>query len=299
MNKNLINGFLAYFLWGLFPIYWRRLQQVPAPEILAYRIVGSLIFVAFLLLIMRKWSWIKELTWKKVSYYGMTSLFISLNWLVYIWAVNNNQVVEASLGYYINPLVNVLLGTIFLHEKLRQKQKIAILIAFLGVAFLTYQYGKLPWVSLILAVSFAMYGLLKKKASLGGIESFSLESFILSFPALGFILFLVQRGESSWGTLGSEADLLLLGAGVATGLPLVLYNLAAKNLTLTTLGMLQYISPTLQLLIGLLVFKEAFPMDKLFGFIIIWSALIIYTLELIHHNNQTKLKSLRAHCIRV
>lgn len=289
MNKNLINGVLAFGLWGLFPIYWRRLQEVPAPEILAYRIVGSLIFVAFLLIVLRKWNWIKELSFKQFSYYGLTSIFITINWLVYIWAVNNNQVVEASLGYYINPLVNVVLGTIFLHEKLRQKQKIAIFIALIGVAFLTYKYGKLPWVSLILALSFSIYGLLKKKAKLGGIESFSLETFILSFPALAFILFLMQRGQSSWGNISLETNLLLLGAGVATGLPLVLYNLAAKKLMLTTLGMLQYISPTLQLLIGLLVFREAFPMDKLLGFIIIWIALIVYTFELIHHNNQQKL----------
>lgn len=290
MTTNLINGILAFVLWGLFPIYWRALQEVPAPEILAYRIVGSLFFVAFLLVIMNKWAWLKELTFKKFNYYGLTSIFITINWLVYIWAVNNDQVVEASLGYYINPLTNVLLGTIFLQEKLRKMQKLAILIALIGVAFLTYKYGKLPWVSLILATSFAVYGLLKKKAHLGGIESFSLETFILSFPALGFIFFLMQKGQSSWGQLGLEADLLLLGAGIATGLPLILFNLAAKKLTLTTLGMLQYISPTFQLLIGLLVFKEAFPMDKFLGFVIIWTALIIYTAELVHYNNSKRQK---------
>ena len=288
MTKNLITGMLAFILWGLFPIYWRALQQVPAPEILAYRIVGSLFFVAFLLIIMNKWSWLKELTFKRFSYYGLTSIFISVNWLVYIWAVNNDQVVEASLGYYINPLMNVLLGTIFLKEGLRKMQKVAIFIALLGVAFLTYKYGKLPWVSLVLATSFSIYGLLKKKSDLGGIESFSLETFILSFPAFGFILLLMQRGQSSWGEFGLVSDLLLLGAGVATGLPLVLYNLAAKKLTLTTLGMLQYISPTFQLVIGILVFKEAFPMDKLLGFIIIWAALIIYTAELVHFNNRKR-----------
>ena len=290
MNKNLVNGILAFVLWGLFPIYWRGLQAVAAPEILAYIIVGSLFFVAFLLIITKKWKWLKDLTFKKFSYYGLSSVFISTNWLVYIWAVNNNQVVEASLGYYINPLMNVLLGTIFLHENLRQKQKIAIFIALLGVSFLTYKYGKLPWVSLVLALSFAMYGLLKKKSNLGGIESFSLETFILSFPAFGFILLLMQKGESSLGHIDLETDLLLLGAGIATGLPLVLYNLAAKKLTLTTLGMLQYVSPTFQLLIGLLVFKEAFPMDKLLGFIIIWIALLIYTIELVYNNNQKKIE---------
>lgn len=288
MDKNLIKGVLAFILWGLFPIYWRRLQVVPAPEILAYRIVGSLFFVAFLMIVLKKWEWLKELSFKQFSYYGLTSIFISINWLVYIWAVNNNQVVEASLGYYINPLTNVLLGTIFLHEKLRKQQKIAILIALIGVAFLTYKYGKLPWVSLVLALSFAMYGLLKKKSKLGGIESFSLETFILSFPAFSFILMLMLRGDSSMGKFNLETDLLLLGAGIATGLPLVLYNIAAKKLTLTTLGMLQYVSPTFQLIIGLLVFKEAFPMDKLLGFIIIWIALIIYTAELIKFNNSKR-----------
>ncbi len=292
MTSNLINGLLAFVLWGLFPIYWRALQAVPAPEILAYRIVGSLFFVFFLLVILNKWTWLKKLTFKKFSFYGLTSIFISINWLVYIWAVNNDQVVEASLGYYINPLTNVLLGRIFLKEKLRSMQKLAIFIALLGVTFLTYKYGKLPWVSLILAISFAVYGLLKKKSDLGGVESFSLESLILSFPALAFIIFLINQGSSSWGKLGLQADLLLLGAGVATGLPLVLFNLAAKKLTLTSLGMLQYIAPTFQLLIGLLVFKEPFPMDKLIGFIIIWLALIIYTSELIHHNNNERKKIL-------
>ncbi len=288
MDKNLIKGVLAFILWGLFPIYWRRLQVVPAPEILAYRIVGSLFFVALLMIVLKKWKWLKDLSFKQFSYYGLTSIFISINWLVYIWAVNNNQVVEASLGYYINPLANVLLGTLFLHEKLRNQQKIAILIALIGVAFLTYKYGKLPWVSLVLALSFAMYGLLKKKSKLGGIESFSLETFILSFPAFGFISMLMLRGDSSMGKYNLETDLLLLGAGIATGLPLVLYNLAAKKLTLTTLGMLQYVSPTFQLIIGLIVFKEAFPMDKLLGFLIIWIALIVYTAELIKFNNSKR-----------
>lgn len=289
MTSSLITGLLAFVLWGLFPIYWRALQAVPAPEILAYRIVGSLFFVIFLLAVMKKWTWIKELTYKKLAFYGLTSIFISINWLVYIWAVNNDQVVEASLGYYINPLTNVFLGTIFLQEKLRPMQKLAIFIALIGVAFLTYKYGKLPWVSLILAISFAVYGLLKKKSDLGGIESFSLESLILSLPAFIFILFLFNQGNSSWGKLGLASDLLLLGAGTATALPLVLFNLAAKKLTLTSLGMLQYIAPTLQLLIGLLVFKETFPMDKLIGFVIIWLALIIYTSELVYYNNQKKL----------
>lgn len=288
MNKSLINGFLAYVLWGLFPIYWRALQQVPAPEILAYRIVGSLAFVAILLLIINKWEWLTELTFKRFSFYGLSAFFITVNWLVYIWAVNNDQVVEASLGYYINPLVNVLLGALFLKERLRNVQRVSILIALVGVAFLTYKYGKIPWVSLILAVSFATYGLLKKKSNLGGIESFSLETLILSLPALAYLLMLAQTNQSSWGGVGTSSHLLLLGAGIATGLPLVLYNLAAEKLTLTTLGMLQYVSPTLQLLIGLLVFKEGFPMDKLLGFVIIWLALIVYTTELIIHNKRDR-----------
>ncbi len=286
MTTNLINGILAFVLWGLFPIYWRALQEVAALEIFAYRIVGSLIFIVFLLMIIKSGTWIKELTFKRFSYYGLTSLFISTNWLVYIWAVNNNQVLEASLGYYINPLMNALLGRLFLKEKLRSLQKLAILTALCGVAFLTYKYGKLPWVSLVLATSFSIYGLLKKKSKLGGIQSFSLESFILSFPALAYIVWLISQNRSSLGTISIEVDLLLLGAGIVTGVPLVLFNLAAQKLTLTTLGMLQYISPTFQLLIGLLVFKEAFPMDKLVGFIIIWFALIIYTFELISFNNR-------------
>jgi chloramphenicol-sensitive protein RarD len=289
MNKGLIFGMLAFLFWGSFPIYWRGLHAVPAMEILAYRITGSLIFVLALLLISKNTKWIKSLTLKEVGYYGITSIFISINWLVYIWAVNHDQVVEASLGYYINPLVNVLLAEIFLKERLRSVQRIAIIIACCGVAYLTYKYGQLPWVSVVLAFSFAFYGLLKKKAKLGGIESFSLESLILSIPATIYIIYLFITGSSSFGAFGSKADLLLLGAGVATGLPLIFYNLAAKKITLTTIGMLQYFSPTLQLLIGVFVFKEAFPMDKILGFIIIWLALVIYTAELISFNRKKKL----------
>ncbi len=289
MNIGLIQGFLAFLCWGLFPVYWRELQAVPAMEILAYRIAGSLLFVTMILLISRNLKWIKKLSKKQISYYFITSVFISINWLVYIWAVNNDQVVEASLGYYINPLVNVLLAEIFLKERLRIAQRIAILTAFIGVSFLTYKYGKLPWVSVVLACSFAVYGLLKKKAKLGGLESFSLESLILSFPALGYIIFLIFTKQSSFGTIDVKTNLLLLGAGLATGLPLILYNLATKKITLTTIGMLQYFSPTLQLLIGIYIFKEAFPMDKLLGFVIIWIALIVYTSELIYFNKK-KLK---------
>ncbi len=290
MNIGLIQGFLAFLCWGLFPVYWRELQAVPAMEILAYRIAGSLLFVTMILLISRNLKWIKKLSKKQISYYFITSVFISINWLVYIWAVNNDQVVEASLGYYINPLVNVLLAEIFLKERLRIAQRIAILTAFIGVSFLTYKYGKLPWVSVVLACSFAVYGLLKKKAKLGGLESFSLESLILSFPALGYIIFLIFTKQSSFGTIDVKTNLLLLGAGLATGLPLILYNLATKKITLTTIGMLQYFSPTLQLLIGIYIFKEAFPMDKLLGFVIIWIALLIYTSELIYFNSRKKLK---------
>ncbi|MFA7057379.1 MAG: EamA family transporter RarD [Candidatus Cloacimonadales bacterium] len=288
MNKSLVYGFLAYCFWGLFPLYWRGLQQVPALEILAYRIVGSLAFVGLLLLIINKWKWLKELTFKRFSYYGLSATFITINWLVYIWAVNNGKIVEASLGYYINPLVNVSLGAIFLKEKLRGVQKVSIVVALLGVAFLTYKYGKLPWLSLTLAISFAVYGLLKKKSDLGGIESFSLETLILSLPALAYILFLSHTNQSSWGQFGLNANLLLLGAGIATGLPLVMYNLAAEKLTLTTIGMLQYISPTIQLFIGLAIFKEAFPKEQFWGFIIIWTSLIIYTTELIVHNKRAR-----------
>ena len=288
MNKGLMYGFLAFLLWGSFPIYWRELKSVPPMEILAYRIAGSMIFVILLLVVTKNLKWIKSLTLKDFGFYGLTSIFISINWLVYIWAVNHDQVVESSLGYYINPLVNVLLAEIFLKERLRSVQRVAIAVAFCGVAYLTYLYGTLPWVSVVLAFSFAFYGLLKKKGDLGGIESFSLETVILSVPAIGYILYLFSKSQSSFGTISSKSDLLLLGAGVATGLPLIFYNLSAKKVTLTTIGMLQYFSPTLQLLIGVYVFKEAFPMDKILGFIIIWVALIIYTTELFVFNKKKK-----------
>ncbi|OQY39527.1 MAG: hypothetical protein B6226_01655 [Candidatus Cloacimonetes bacterium 4572_65] len=290
MNRGVIIGILAYILWGLSPIYWRGLQQLPALEILSFRMVGSLFFAALILVVLKRWSWLKKISAKQFSYYGLTSIFVTINWLVYIWSVNNNQVVEASLGYYMNPLVNVLLGELFLKERLRNGQRFAVFIAMLGVAFLTFKYGKLPWVSIVLAFSFAIYGLLKKRSKLGGLESFSLETVILSIPAGLYILYLTSQGASSFGAVNIRVDMLLIGAGVITGLPLILFNIAAEKLTLTTLGMLQYLSPTLQLLIGVFVFKEVFPMDKLLGFVIIWFALLLYTSELIVFNKRKSQK---------
>lgn len=288
MNSGLILGISCYIMWGLFPLYWYYLSGVPSLEILGYRIVGALAFIVFILAVTKKWKWIKDLTWKQVRFYMITSVFITINWLVYIWSVTHKQTIESSLGYYINPLVNASLGALFLHERLRKFQYIPIIIAAIGVGYITYKFGKIPLVSLILAFSFSIYGLLKKKGSLEGIESFTLESFILSFPALAYLIYLHSIGNFHFGIISTNVDLLLIGAGTVTAIPLILYNLAARKLTLTTVGMLQYISPTMQLILGVLFLREPFPRDKVIGFIIIWIALLLYTIELIYNNNQKK-----------
>lgn len=280
-NKGLTYGILAYILWGVLPLYWYLLRAIPASEILVNRIIWSLVFLAILLSIRRRWGWVKPFLSqpKTILIICVSAILIAINWFIYIWAINAGYVIETSLGYFINPLVNVLLGTIFLHERLRSGQWAAVGIAAIGVLYLTFSYGSLPWIALCLAFSFGVYGLMKKKVRLGAAESMTAEMSLLVLPALAYLIWLETQGEAYLGHTTPLILLLLIATGIVTATPLVLFAAAARRIPLSTLGVLQYIAPTLQFLIGLLILGEPFSTQKLIGFSIIWISLIVYSLE--------------------
>jgi chloramphenicol-sensitive protein RarD len=290
MNKGILAGIGAYTLWGLFPIYWKLLEGVPAGEILAHRMVWSLAFVAILLTLQKDWGWLGGAirTRKTLLVYTLAAILLSFNWFTYIWAVNAGYVVEASLGYFINPLINFLLGVIFLREKLRGGQVAAVVLAGLGVVYLTINYGSLPWISLVLALTFGTYGLIKKTARLESMHGFSLETMVLFLPALGYLLLRQSAGEGAFLNQGTATTLLLILAGPVTSIPLLLFGFSARRVPLSMLGFIQYIAPTLQFLLGVFVYQEPFPPARLVGFSIIWAALLVYTLEGVFHSRRQK-----------
>jgi chloramphenicol-sensitive protein RarD len=290
MNKGVLAGIGAYTLWGLFPIYWRLLKQVPATEILAHRIVWSLAFVALLLILQRDWQWIKGTIHDRrtMVVYTLAAILLSINWFTYIWAVNAGYVVEASLGYFINPLVNFMLGVIFFKEKLRGGQVAAVILAVLGVVYLTVSYGSLPWIALVLAFSFGTYGLIKKTASLESMHGFSLETAVLFLPALGFLLYRGASGVGAFMHLGTATTLLLILAGPVTSIPLLMFGYAARSIPLSMLGFIQYITPTMQFMLGVFVYNEPFPTSRLVGFSMIWLALLLYSIESVRFTRRQK-----------
>jgi len=290
MNKGILAGIGAYTLWGLFPIYWRLLEQDPAIEILAHRMVWSLVFVAAILTFQKEWRWLGEVLRNRrvVVIYTLAAILLAFNWYIYIWAVNAGYVVEASLGYFINPLVNFLFGVIFLGEKLRIGQVAAVVLAGLGVVYLTVSYGSLPWISLALAITFGSYTLIKKTAALESMHGFSLETLVLFLPALAYLLYRNASGVGAFGHQGLLITLLLALAGPVTAIPLLLFGYSARKIPLSMLGFIQYITPTMQFLLGVFVYFEPFPKARLVGFCIIWLALLVYSLEGILFNRKLK-----------
>lgn len=281
MNKGMLYGAGAYLLWGLLPIFWKSLHTVPALEILAHRMVWSLAFVVVLLAVQGHWRWLGPVfkNGRVLLTFAISALLLSLNWFLYIWSVNAGYIVETSLGYFINPLVNVLLGTLFLKERLRLWQAAAIIVAVIGVLYLTLHYGSLPWIALTLAGSFGVYGLLRKTASLNSLEGLTLETLLLFPPALAYLIYREWTGSAAFGHTGLPTMLLLICAGVATALPLLLFASGARRVTLTLMGILQYIAPTMQFLIGVFLYNESLTRARLIGFSLIWLALAIYSLE--------------------
>jgi chloramphenicol-sensitive protein RarD len=278
-RTGLLNGFAAYGMWGLVPLYWPLLKPAGAVEILAHRMVWSLVVVGVALLFVRRWAWAGELLRRprRLGLVAVAAGVITVNWGVYIWAVNAGHVVEASLGYFINPLVTIAMGVLLLKERLRRAQWAAVAIGFAAVLVLTIGYGRPPWISLCLALTFAVYGLVKKKVALGGVESLAAETAIQFVPALGYLLWLAAHGGTSFQQDGAGHAVLLASTGVVTALPLVCFGAAAIRVPLSTLGLLQYLAPLFQFLLGILYFHEAMPPERWAGFALVWLALILLT----------------------
>lgn len=271
----------AFLLWGLLPIYWKSLITVDPFEILCHRVIWSLVFISIVLTVKKGWGDIFSAlkSPKDLLILALSSLTIGGNWLLYIWAVNTDHVLETSLGYYINPLVNVLLGFIFFRERLKPLQLAAIGLAALGVANSVFSHGELPWISLVLAVTFAFYGLLRKIASVESLPGLFLETMVLGPFALAYIVKLQMSGASALFSQGLSIDLLLIGAGAVTATPLIGFAFAARRLQLTSLGLLQYLAPSIAFLLGVFAYREPFTPTHLLTFGLIWSGLAIYTID--------------------
>jgi len=280
MKKGILYGIGAYVFWGFFPIYWKLLHQAPAPQSLSHRIGWSFILLMVFIFVTKQWTVFRAaLTPRMFGIYFIAAILIGVNWLTYVWAVNAGFIVETSLGYFINPLLSVLLGVILLREKLRPAQWIPIGLAAAGVTYLTVVYGKLPWIALTLAFSFGFYGLVKKIAPLSSLFGLTFETGILFLPALIYLIVAEFNGTGAFLHTGATADLLMLGAGVVTTIPLLMFTSAAQRIPLSTVGLLQYIAPTIQFLLGVFVYKEAFDRTHLIGFGIVWIALVIFWVE--------------------
>ncbi|WP_460529336.1 EamA family transporter RarD [Chitinimonas naiadis] len=281
MRTGILYAAAAYFIWGLLPLYLKAMKHVPALEILMHRMVWSLVFLVGVLYVRKHWSWLKPALTdiKVVGRFVASAAVLSINWFIYIWAVNDGRVVDASLGYFINPLVNVMFGYFLLHERLRRTQWAAIAVAALGVIWLTVLAGQLPWIGLALAASFGTYGLLRKTAPLGALEGLSLETLLLTPFAALYIGWLAAHGNSGFVNGDMQTHWLLIAAGPITAIPLLLFAAGARRIPMSLLGLLQYIGPTLQMALGVFVWHEPFNQGKLVGFALIWSALALYTLE--------------------
>lgn len=272
---------LAYILWGLFPLYIKQIDQISAVEIVLHRSAGSLVVVLALLALVHHFSWLRQVLRqpRTLALFTLSALLLGGNWLLYVWAVNAGRVLDASLGYFINPLVNVALGFLVLGERPRPLQWAAVALAAVGVLWLAVGAGQLPWVSLVLALSFAFYGLLRKTAQLGALEGLALETLLLAPLAFGGLAWLalagrLQFGQGDWGT-----DLWLLAAGPFTAAPLLLFASGARRVSMATLGLLQYLGPSIQFVLGVFVYHEPFSARRGMGFVLIWLALAVYSAE--------------------
>ena len=281
MNTGIVYAALAYVAWGLFPLYFKQVAQVPSLEVVMHRTLWSLVFVFVVLAVRRQWAWMAAVLRQPrvLGAFALSAVLLSANWLTYVWAVQNHHVVDASLGYFILPLVNVALGFVFLHERPRPGQWLAVAVAAAGVLWLTVQAGRLPWIALVLALSFGFYGLLRKVAVLGALEGLALETLVLAPVAAAVLGWWAWQGQGA--LLQADAPTLgwLLLAGPLTAVPLLLFAAGARLIPLATLGILQYISPSLQFALGVWFFHEPFQPARLAGFVLIWAALCVYTAE--------------------
>ncbi|MBI3561626.1 MAG: EamA family transporter RarD [Gammaproteobacteria bacterium] len=290
MNKGIGYGVGAYIAWGLFPIYFKLLRHVPALQLISHRIFWSCLILGASVLLTRQWTTFRAAIVQPriILRYVIAAVLIGINWLVFVWAVNANFIIEISLGYFIAPIVNVLLGVFFLRERLRVWQWVCVALVATGVLYLTVMYGTLPWIAMTLAFSFGVYGLVKKTAPLGSLHGLTLETAILLLPAFFYLMYSENVGQGAFLHSGTAIDLLLIGAGILTAIPLLMFASAAQRIPLWQLGLLQYIAPTLQFLLGVVVYHEPFIAAQGWGFGCVWLALIIFGMEgFLTHRRQT------------
>lgn len=287
---GVIYGIAAYGFWGLVPIYFKAVSRVSPWEVLAHRVVWSLVFLVLLTLVRRNWRAVANLARQKraVATLALTTTLIACNWFIFIWAVANDHLVQASLGYFINPLVNVLLGFIFLGERLRRWQTVSVILAGVGVGYLTLQAGQFPYIALVLAFSFGFYGLLRKKLACGAVVGLTVETALLTPAAATFLIFMMIRGDATFAAESFSTDLLLMAAGLVTALPLLWFAAAVPRLRLATLGCLQYLAPTGHFLLAVLAFGEPFTTTYVVTFACIWTALLIYSVEGAAHTRRPR-----------
>jgi chloramphenicol-sensitive protein RarD len=288
MNPGVFYAALAYTAWGLLPVFFKQLVQVNAFEIVMHRMVWSLVFLLCVLAVLKRWAWLRDLARQPrvLLAFAASALLLSINWSVYVWAVQNAHVLDASLGYFILPLVNVAMGFVFLNERPRPGQWLAVAVAAAGVLWLTVQAGRLPWVALVLAITFGIYGLLRKLAKLGALEGLTLETLLLSPMAAGMLAWWAWNGQGAL-VQGDPATLgWLLLAGPLTAIPLLLFAAGARRIPMATLGILQYISPSLQMLLGVWLYGEVFEPARAIGFYLIWMALVLYSADSFWHTRK-------------
>ncbi len=294
-RRGLLLGITAYVLWGGFPLYWPHLEPAGALEILAHRVLWSLVTMGLLVVLLRRTPQFRALFRDRRTFLllALAAFTITFNWATYIWGVNNGRVVETSLGYFINPLVTVLMGVFILGERLRPLQWGAMGIATFAVVVLTVDYGRLPWVALVLAFSFGTYGLAKKSANVGAVESLTLETTLITPFAAAYLAWLSVTGASNFASHGAGHALLLASSGIVTAVPLICFGAAAIRVSMVTLGLLQYLAPVIQFALGVLYFHEDMPAGRWVGFGLVWVALVMFTVEATgHHRRQLRLSAL-------
>ena len=287
-RRGLLFGVAAYGLWGAFPLYWPILEPGSAVEILAHRVLWSMITMGALVVLFRRRAQLRALLSNRrvLPLLVVAAVTISVNWATFIYGVNSGRVVETSLGYFINPLVTVMMGVLVLGERLRPMQWVAMGIGLAAVTVLTLEYARLPYIALVLAFSFGTYGLAKKKADVGAVESLALETAIIAPFAAAYLAFLASNGESSFGSHGAGHALLLTTTGIVTAVPLICFGAAATRVSMTSLGLMQYLAPILQFALGLTVFGEEMPPARWAGFVLVWLALSVFTYEAVRHRRR-------------
>lgn len=280
---------MAFFIWGISPVYWKAMQRVPALEIVTHRVVWSFVFLVGLTLVQHRWDEFRRVlkTPRTMLILTLTTLLVSGNWLLYIWAVNAGYMLQASLGYYINPLVNVLLGMVFLKERLRRPQALAVFMACAAVIFRTVSYGELPWIALTLGFTFGLYGLIRKVAPVSSLVGLTVETLLLTAPGIAYLVFLEGHGSGALFQVSRSLDALLIGTGVFTAVPLLFFNLGARRINLSSVGLMQYIAPSGMFLLAVLVYGEPFTAAQIWTFIMIWTALAIYSIDSVRTYRRT------------